>query len=43
MKKRTDIVKIIVLVELSMSMMEAGIFATVLDSVKSVLESHQFE
>ena len=43
MKKRIDIIKVVILVELSMNMMEAGIFSTVLDSVKSVLESHQFE
>lgn len=42
MKKRTDIVKIIVLIELSMTMIEIGILATVIDSVKSVFESHQF-
>lgn len=43
MKKRRDIIKIVILVELSMSIMETGVFATVLESVKSVLQSHQFE
>lgn len=37
MKKRRDIIKIVILVELSMSIMETGVFATVLESVKSVL------
>ena len=34
-KKRTDIVKIIVVIELSMNMIELGIVATVISSLKS--------
>jgi len=43
MKKRTDLIKIIVLVEFSMPMMEHGIFASVIESIKSVIEIHEFE
>ena len=42
MKKRIDIIKVVVLVELTMPMLEQGIFAMVIDSLKSVFESHQF-
>lgn len=41
-KKRTDIVKVLVVVELSMNMMEMGIVATVISSLKSTFESHEF-
>lgn len=40
MKKRTDIIKIIILVEISMPMMEHTILATAIDSIKSAVESH---
>ena len=43
MKKRIDIIKIVVLVELSMNMIELGIANTVIDSVKSAIESQEFE
>ena len=41
-KKRTDLIKVIVMVEFSMPMMEHGIIGTVIDSIKSVVESHEF-
>jgi hypothetical protein len=42
-KKRTDIIKMIVLVELTMPMMDIGVFASVCDGIKSVIDSHQFD
>ena len=40
MKKRTDIVKILVAIEASMHTIELGIVATVISSLKSIFESH---
>ena len=42
-KKRTDVINIVVALELSQAMMELGVYSTVLDSLKSVFESHEFE
>ena len=42
-KKRTDIIKTIVLVELTMPMMELAVFSSVCEGVKSVIDSHQFD
>jgi len=38
-KKRVDVVKIVVALEVSMSMMECGAFGNVVSSLVSVLES----
>lgn len=42
-KKRTDVINLVLAIELSQSMMEIGAYSTVLDSLKSVFESHEFE
>ena len=39
-KKRTDVINLVIALELSQPMMELGVFSTVLDSLKSVFESH---
>ncbi len=41
--KRTDIVKIIICIELSQVMIELGIFNTVIESLKSAVENSFFE
>lgn len=43
MKKRTDIIKIFVAIELSLQTIELGIVGTVISSLKSIFESHEFE
>jgi protein transport protein SEC24 len=43
MKKRTDVVKLFLAVELSMQSIELGIVATVISSLKSIFDSHSFE
>jgi protein transport protein SEC24 len=43
MKKRTDIIKIFVVIELSMQTIELGIVSTIISSLKSIFESHEFE
>ncbi len=41
--KRTDIVKIIICIELSQVTIELGIFNTVIESIKSSIENSGFE
>ncbi len=41
--KRTDIVKIIICIELSQVTIELGIFNTVIESIKSSIENSSFE
>lgn len=42
-KKKTNIIKVIIAIELSLGMLETGIFASVIQSVRSALEGMQFE
>ncbi len=39
-KKRTDIIKMIAVIELSMPIIELGIFGSIINSLKSVFQSH---
>ena len=42
-KNRTDIIKTIVLVELTRPMMELTVFSSICEGFKSLIDSHQFD
>lgn len=42
MKKRTDIVKILVVVEVNNWMMESNAFSTIMESTRAALENGEF-